>query len=107
MISHKNWYYYFSFFSKSGMKKRRLWEANEAYQLNRRIEDLEKWLERVENDLSSEDHGKDYISVEALIKKQDDLEAEIKSRKDAVNEIVTKAHEFQKKVGKKDFSYYK
>ncbi|VDK88570.1 unnamed protein product, partial [Litomosoides sigmodontis] len=82
--------------SKSEMKKRRLWEANEAYQLNRRIEDLEKWLERVENDLSSEDHGKDYISVEALIKKQDDLEAEIKSRKDAVNEIVTKAREFQK-----------
>ncbi|EJD74610.1 beta chain spectrin [Loa loa] len=82
--------------SKSEMKKRRLWEANEAYQLNRRIEDLEKWLERVENDLSSEDHGKDYISVEALIKKQDDLEAEIKSRKDAVNEIVSKAHEFQK-----------
>ncbi|VBB25988.1 unnamed protein product, partial [Acanthocheilonema viteae] len=82
--------------SKSEMKKRRLWEANEAYQLNRRIEDLEKWLERVENDLSSEDHGKDYISVEALIKKQDDLEAEIKSRKDAVNEIISKAHEFQK-----------
>lgn len=83
------------------MKKRRLWEANEAYQLNRRIEDLEKWLERVENDLSSEDHGKDYISVEALIKKQNDLEAEIKSRKDAVNEIVSKAQEFQQKVGKK------
>ncbi|VDK61916.1 unnamed protein product [Onchocerca ochengi] len=82
--------------NKSIMKKRRLWEANEAYQLNRRIEDLEKWLERVENDLSSEDHGKDYISVEALIKKQDDLEAEIRSRKDAVHEIVSKAHEFQK-----------
>ncbi|VIO98093.1 probable spectrin beta chain, putative [Brugia malayi] len=83
--------------SKSEMKKRRLWEANEAYQLNRRIEDLEKWLERVESDLSSEDHGKDHMSVETLIKKQDDLEAEIKSRKDAVNEIVSKAHEFQKK----------
>uniref|UniRef100_A0A915PUP8 Spectrin beta chain n=1 Tax=Setaria digitata TaxID=48799 RepID=A0A915PUP8_9BILA len=82
--------------SKSVMKRRRLWEANEAYQLNRRIEDLEKWLERVENDLSSEDHGKDYISVEALIKKQDDLEAEIISRKDAVYEIVSKAHDFQK-----------
>lgn len=83
---------------KSAMKKRRLWEANEAYQLNRRVEDLEKWLERVENDLSSEDHGKDYVSVEALIKKQDDLEAEVKSRKDAVDEIVTKAREFQKQV---------
>ncbi|VDM96556.1 unnamed protein product [Thelazia callipaeda] len=78
------------------MKKQRLWEANEAYQLNRRIEDLEKWLERVENDLASEDHGKDYISVEALIKKQDNLDAEIKSRKLAVDEIVSKAHEFEK-----------
>lgn len=80
------------------MKKRRLCEASEAYQLNRRIEDLERWLERVENDLSSEDHGKDYISVQMLIKKHDDLAAEIESRRDSVIEIVEKAREFEKQV---------
>ncbi|MFH4975130.1 hypothetical protein AB6A40_001839 [Gnathostoma spinigerum] len=85
--------------SKSAMKKQRLREANEAYQLNRRLEDLEKWVERVENDLSSEDHGKDLVSVEAIIKKQDDLEAEIKSRQDIVKETVEKAREFEKQVG--------
>lgn len=80
------------------MKKRRLWEANEAYQLARRVEDLEKWLERVENDLSTEDHGRDYASVEALLKKQDELEAEIESRHDAITEVVAKACDFDKQV---------
>ncbi|VDM44604.1 unnamed protein product [Toxocara canis] len=81
---------------KSALKKRRLCEANEAYQLNRRLEDLDKWLERVENDLTNEDHGKDYISVEALIKKQDDLDAEISSRADSVQECIDKARDFEK-----------
>uniref|UniRef100_F1KPH2 Spectrin beta chain n=1 Tax=Ascaris suum TaxID=6253 RepID=F1KPH2_ASCSU len=81
---------------KSALKKRRLCEANEAYQLNRRLEDLDKWLERVENDLSNEDHGNDYISVEALIKKQDDLDAEIASRAASVQQCIDKAREFEK-----------
>ena len=85
-------------FRKSALKRQRLLEANEAYQLNRRLEDLDKWLERVEMDLSSEDHGKDYSSAEALIKKQDDLNAEIASRRDNVRGIVNKAQEFEKKV---------
>lgn len=80
------------------MKRQRLLEANEAYQLSRRLEDLDKWLERVELELSSEDHGKDYKSVKALIKKQDNLDAEIASRRDNVKEIVDKAQFFEKKV---------
>uniref|UniRef100_A0A158QA40 Spectrin beta chain n=1 Tax=Enterobius vermicularis TaxID=51028 RepID=A0A158QA40_ENTVE len=82
---------------KSALKRQRLLEANEAYQLSRRLEDLDKWLERVELELSSEDHGKDYKSVKALIKKQDNLDAEIASRRDNVKEIVDKAQFFEKK----------
>uniref|UniRef100_A0A1I7Z9V4 PH domain-containing protein n=1 Tax=Steinernema glaseri TaxID=37863 RepID=A0A1I7Z9V4_9BILA len=76
---------------KSALKSKALREAYEAHQLNRKLEDLDKWLDRVEHDLSTDDHGKDLISVEALLKKQDALEGEIAARSDAIDETVNKA----------------
>lgn len=60
----------------------------------------------MENDLSNEDHGNDYISVEALIKKQDDLDAEIASRAASVQQCIDKAREFEKQVSSILFFFF-
>ncbi|KAK0410555.1 hypothetical protein QR680_005192 [Steinernema hermaphroditum] len=75
---------------KSALKSKALREAYEAHQLNRKLEDLDKWLDRVEQDLSTDDHGKDLISVENLLKKHDALEGEIAARSDVIDETVNK-----------------
>ena len=62
------------------------------------VEDLERWLDRVEGELSSEDHGKDLISVENLMKKLDAVEAEIQGRGDNVTDVMAKARDLKNKV---------
>lgn len=41
----------------------------QALQFNRQCEDLENWMDDVETQLSSEDHGKDITTVNVLLKK--------------------------------------
>ncbi|CAB3398580.1 unnamed protein product [Caenorhabditis bovis] len=81
--------------TKSAMKTQRLREAFELHSLQRKVEDLEKWLDRVEAELASEDHGRDMLSTELLIKKLDTLQAEIAGRSDAVVEMMKKARELR------------
>ncbi|CAI4223262.1 unnamed protein product [Auanema sp. JU1783] len=83
--------------SKSALKTQRLREAYDAHMLHRKVEDIERWLDKIENELSSEDHGRDIESVENLIKKLENIEAEIKGRADVVNDIKIKAKELMNK----------
>ena len=41
----------------------------QALLFNRVVEDLNTWMDEVENHLMSEDHGKDLTSVNGLLKK--------------------------------------
>ena len=41
----------------------------QALQFNRIVDDLIAWIDDVENQLMSEDHGKDLTSVKNLLKK--------------------------------------
>jgi len=41
----------------------------QALSFNRQADELESWMDEVESQLSSEDHGKDIISVSNLLKK--------------------------------------
>ncbi|KAL6743755.1 hypothetical protein Aduo_016762 [Ancylostoma duodenale] len=81
--------------TKSALKTQRLREAYEAHTLQRKVEDMERWLDRIEGELTSEDHGRDLISVEHLVKKLDALDAEIRGRADAVHDLMLKAREIK------------
>ena len=41
----------------------------QALLFNRVVDDLNSWMDEVENHLMSEDHGKDLTSVNSLLKK--------------------------------------
>jgi len=41
----------------------------QALSFNRQADELESWMDEVESQLSSEDHGKDIIGVSNLLKK--------------------------------------
>ncbi|VDO76218.1 unnamed protein product [Haemonchus placei] len=81
--------------TKSALKTQRLREAYEAHTLQRKVEDMERWLDRIENELASEDHGRDLVSVEHLMKKLDALDAEIRGRAEAVHDLMQKAREIK------------
>ena len=53
----------------SAEKKDRLQDAYQALMFNRVVDDLRSWMEDVESQVSSEDHGKDLTSVNNLLKK--------------------------------------
>lgn len=53
----------------SSLKKDKLTEAYQALQFNRIVDDLLTWMDEVENQLMSEDHGRDLTSVKNLLKK--------------------------------------
>ena len=44
---------------------------------NRTLDDLDSWIDDVELQLQSEDHGRDLTSVQNLLKKHQRLEADI------------------------------
>ncbi|CAJ0961940.1 unnamed protein product, partial [Mesorhabditis belari] len=84
---------------KSALKTQRLREAYDAFTLTRKIDDVEKWLDRIEGELSSEDHGKDVISVDTLVKKLETLQAEVAGRGEHIAEVMSKAKELKAKTG--------
>lgn len=78
--------------NKKGAK---LNEANEEQLFNRNIEDVELWLSELEGQLSSEDFGKDLISVQNLQKKLALLEADYNARQDRIENITQQARHFE------------
>lgn len=83
--------------AKSELKGTRLAEAHEASQFSRKLEELDKWLDKVETSLGSEDHGKDLTSTTALIKRHEDLVNEIESRKPQVEAALGTAEAFARR----------
>lgn len=50
-------------------KSVKLTQAYQALQFNRQCEDSESWMDDVESQLASEDHGRDITTVNVLLKK--------------------------------------
>ena len=79
----------------SAEKKDRLQDAYRALMFNRVIDDLMVWMDEIENQLSSEDHGKDLTSVNYLLKKHQMLEQDIANHKEKVQDIKDAAQVFK------------
>ncbi|CAG0916965.1 unnamed protein product [Notodromas monacha] len=80
-------------------KGSKLVEASQQQQFNRSVEDIEIWLSEIEAQLGSEDYGKDLMSVQNLLKKQQLLETDVYSHQDrmdgvriACEQFVTRGH---------------
>ncbi|XP_042865885.1 spectrin beta chain, non-erythrocytic 5-like isoform X7 [Penaeus japonicus] len=78
----------------SQLKKDRLNEAYQALLFNRTLDDLESWMDDVETQLQSEDHGRDLTSVQSLLKKHQQLENDIASHQSEVDQAKEVAQSF-------------
>ena len=67
----------------------------QALLFNRVVEDLGTWMDEVENQLMSEDHGKDLTSVNSLLKKQQQLETDIAGHQEKVQDVLDAAQVFK------------
>lgn len=72
----------------------KLSEAGSQQAYNRGVEDIDIWMGEVEQQLSSEDFGRDLISVQNLLKKQNLLEADMAACRERVQRSSQKANEF-------------
>ncbi|XP_048733527.1 spectrin alpha chain, non-erythrocytic 1-like isoform X2 [Ostrea edulis] len=79
----------------SAEKKDRLQDAYQALMYNRVVDDLMSWMDDVESQLMSEDHGKDLYSVNKLLKKHQLLEQDIANHKEKVQDVQDAAHVFK------------
>lgn len=82
-----------------------LQESYEAHQLACRVGELDNWLDRVEHDLGTENHGVDVQSVEKLIEKHNLLKSEIEAKAAIIHETVEKANHLKKLVAFLAFIY--
>ncbi|XP_069954037.1 spectrin beta chain, non-erythrocytic 5 isoform X2 [Cherax quadricarinatus] len=78
----------------SQLKKDRLNEAYQALLFNRTLDDLESWMDDVETQLQSEDHGRDLTSVQSLMKKHQQLEADVAAHQSEVDQAREVAQSF-------------
>ncbi|KAK7105089.1 spectrin beta chain, non-erythrocytic 5-like isoform X3 [Littorina saxatilis] len=79
----------------SADKKDRLQDAHQALMFNRVVDDLNTWMDEVENQLMSEDHGKDLTSVNSLLKKHQQLEQDITGHQEKVQDVLDAAQVFK------------
>ncbi|XP_061172689.1 spectrin beta chain, non-erythrocytic 5-like [Saccostrea echinata] len=79
----------------SAEKKDRLQDAYQALMYNRVVDDLMSWMDDVESQLMSEDHGKDLYSVNKLLKKHQLLEQDIANHREKVQDVQDAAHVFK------------
>ncbi|VDP10579.1 unnamed protein product [Soboliphyme baturini] len=77
------------------LKGAKLQEAGAQQQFNRNIEDIEMWLSEIEAQLTSEDYGKDLISVQNLQKKHNLLESDINAHQERIDGVSQQAHQFE------------
>nr|XP_033794885.1 spectrin beta chain, non-erythrocytic 1 isoform X2 [Geotrypetes seraphini] len=73
--------------STTQTKAQRLFDANKAELFTQSCADLDKWLNGLENQIQSDDYGKDLTSVNILLKKQQMLENQMDVRKKEVEEL--------------------
>ncbi|XP_054722410.1 spectrin beta chain, non-erythrocytic 5-like [Uloborus diversus] len=72
---------------QTALKKERLQDAYQALQFNRMLDDLDMWMDEIEVQLQSEDHGKDLTSVQNLLKKHQHLETDINNHAENIEQI--------------------
>ncbi|XP_066903176.1 spectrin beta chain, erythrocytic isoform X2 [Halyomorpha halys] len=80
----------------SSTKRERLSEAYQALLFSRTLEELEAWIDDVEGQLTSEDHGKDLASVANLLKRHALLENNVTGHQDAFNQLNDTASTFHR-----------
>ncbi|XP_055497034.1 spectrin beta chain, non-erythrocytic 5 [Leucoraja erinacea] len=81
-------------------KKFQLMNAHKALNLQRSIEDVEKWLSEVEKQLDLPAQGVDLVSVRNLLNKQQELEEDISSYVERMQGLLDQSEDF---VHKKHF----
>ena len=64
----------------------------QALLYNRTLDDLDSWIDDVELQLQSEDHGRDLTSVQNLLKKHQRLEADISAHASEIEQTKDVAH---------------
>ncbi|XP_011150755.1 spectrin alpha chain isoform X3 [Harpegnathos saltator] len=80
----------------SELKKNRLNDAYQALLFGRSLDEFETWMDEVETQLQSEDHGKDLSSVANLLKRHTNLENDVLGHNEACEYIKDTAASFQK-----------
>ncbi|CAL7939039.1 unnamed protein product [Xylocopa violacea] len=80
----------------SELKKTRLSDAYQALLFGRTLDEFEAWMDEVETQLQSEDHGKDLASVANLLKRHTNLENDVLGHNDACELIKDTAAAYQK-----------
>ncbi|XP_070577536.1 spectrin beta chain, non-erythrocytic 1-like isoform X2 [Ptychodera flava] len=76
-------------------KAKKLFEANRAALFTQGCDDLDNWINDLEVQLSHEDTGKDYATVNMLLKKQQMLESQVIVKKTQVNDLESQVSELQ------------
>nr|XP_034181536.1 spectrin beta chain, non-erythrocytic 5 isoform X4 [Osmia lignaria] len=80
----------------SELKKNRLNDAYQALLFGRTLDEFETWMDEVETQLQSEDHGKDLSSVANLLKRHTNLENDVLGHNEACESIKETATSFQR-----------
>ncbi|KAG0431556.1 hypothetical protein HPB47_021674 [Ixodes persulcatus] len=78
------------------LKKERLQDSYQALLFNWMLDDLQTWMDDVEVQLQSEDHGKDLTSVQNLLKKQQLLETDITNHAEMMEQVKEQTANFEK-----------
>ncbi|CAG2161762.1 unnamed protein product, partial [Oppiella nova] len=72
---------------ETNLKKERLQDAYQALQFHRMLDDLELWMSDMETVLADEDHGKDLISSQNIMKKHQLIENDINNHSENIEQI--------------------
>ncbi|XP_057323872.1 spectrin beta chain, non-erythrocytic 1 isoform X4 [Microplitis mediator] len=80
----------------SELKKNRLNDAYQALLFNRTLDEFEAWMDDIETQLQSEDHGKDLSSIANLLKRHNNLENDVLGHNEACESIKDTAYNFNK-----------
>uniref|UniRef100_A0A8C3DHV3 Spectrin beta, non-erythrocytic 5 n=1 Tax=Corvus moneduloides TaxID=1196302 RepID=A0A8C3DHV3_CORMO len=70
--------------------------CSQGLHFQRNVEDMEKWLEGVENDLKAPYSDNDLVVLNSHLKKQEELEEHIAAHRDQLQELVVTAQQFQR-----------
>ncbi|XP_034376138.1 spectrin alpha chain, erythrocytic 1 [Arvicanthis niloticus] len=76
-------------------KGTQLYEANQLVQFENTAEDLERWLEEVKWQVTSEDYGKGLADVQNLLRKHGLLESAVTARQNQVDTLTDMATHFE------------
>ncbi|XP_012372086.2 LOW QUALITY PROTEIN: spectrin alpha chain, erythrocytic 1-like, partial [Octodon degus] len=76
-------------------KGTQLHEANQQLRFENTAEDLERWLDEVQSQVTSEDYGRGLADVQNLLRKHGLLESAVNTRQDQVDTLTEMAEHFE------------